>query len=153
MRARLDARRDDAMDGQQPGREPELAAVLQQFPPVAHAFAYGSGVFRQPGLYTLGGEDKPMLDFIFAVDAPMLWHEQVQRGTCWSRERAGGHSSCAAPCYGRCHCLEAPVSIRLRHCGCAAQNLEMNRQHYSFVGSFGSRAVRQTPPACARHRM
>ena len=66
------------MSDDKPDREhPELAAVLQQFPPVAHAFAYGSGVFRQPGLYTLGSGDKPMLDFIFAVDAPAQWHAQV----------------------------------------------------------------------------
>ena len=68
----------DPMLDQQPGGEPELAAVLQQFPPVAHAFAYGSGVFRQPGLYTLGSGDRPMLDFIFAVDAPAQWHAQVR---------------------------------------------------------------------------
>ena len=65
------------MDGQQPGQEAELSAVLQQFPPVTQAFAYGSGVYRQPGLYRLGGDDKPMLDFIFAVDTPTQWHEQV----------------------------------------------------------------------------
>lgn len=68
----------DPMLDHQPGGEPELAAVLQQFPPVAHAFAYGSGVFRQPGLYRLGSGDRPMLDFIFAVDAPAQWHAQVR---------------------------------------------------------------------------
>lgn len=56
---------------------PELAAVLDGFPPVEHAFAYGSGVFRQPGLYSRGA-GKPMLDFIFAVQSPHCWHEQVR---------------------------------------------------------------------------
>ena len=55
---------------------PELAAVLEDFPPVDHAFAYGSGVFRQPGLYSRGAS-KPMLDFIFAVESPHCWHKQV----------------------------------------------------------------------------
>ena len=67
-----------SMSAPESGGEPELAAVLQQFPPVAHAFAYGSGVFRQPGLYPLGSGDRPMLDFIFAVDAPAQWHAQVR---------------------------------------------------------------------------
>ena len=66
------------MSAEEPEGQPELAAVLQQFPPVAHAFAYGSGVFRQPGLYPLGSGDRPMLDFIFAVDAPAQWHAQVR---------------------------------------------------------------------------
>jgi len=71
---------------EEPQTQPELAAVLEQFPPVAHAFAYGSGVFRQPGLYPLGSGDRPMLDFIFAVDAPAQWHAQVRKQwqmVCW----------------------------------------------------------------------
>jgi len=80
------APRTDPMSAEAPKGQPELAAVLQQFPPVAHAFAYGSGVFRQPGLYPLGSGDRPMLDFIFAVDAPAQWHAQVRKQThavCW----------------------------------------------------------------------
>lgn len=73
-----------------------LHDVLAGFPPVAHAFGYGSGVFKQPGLYdhpaqqevagsggTGGGGggdgDRPMLDFIFAVDDPVAWHTEVRR--------------------------------------------------------------------------
>ena len=75
-----------------------LPSVLDSFPPVQHAFAYGSGVFKQPGLYeapaaaeevaAAGGgggggaaaraADQPMLDFIFAVDDPVAWHEEVR---------------------------------------------------------------------------
>ncbi|KAL4430151.1 hypothetical protein ABPG77_004933 [Micractinium sp. CCAP 211/92] len=61
-----------------------------------HAFAYGSGVFKQPGLYdghleapagapaaaTAGSStagDRPMLDFIFAVDDPVAWHAENLR--------------------------------------------------------------------------
>ena len=81
------------MAGQQPAEV--LHSVLDSFPPVQHAFAYGSGVFEQPGLYdapaaeglaeaAAGGAaaaapaaDQPMLDFIFAVDDPVAWHEEV----------------------------------------------------------------------------
>jgi hypothetical protein len=43
--------------------------ALKAFPPVQHAFAYGSGVFRQPGSETLrgAGEGAPLVDLIFAV--------------------------------------------------------------------------------------
>ncbi|KAL4434161.1 hypothetical protein ABPG75_000602 [Micractinium tetrahymenae] len=78
--------------------EPEvLHTVLASFPPVQHAFAYGSGVFKQPGLYdghpeasaegsaaaadavASGSGDRPMLDFIFAVDDPVAWHTENLR--------------------------------------------------------------------------
>lgn len=68
-----------------------LHTVLASFPPVQHAFAYGSGVFKQPGLYEGHPEvsaegptaaakspgSRPMLDFIFAVDDPAAWHAEV----------------------------------------------------------------------------
>ena len=64
--------------------EQELRGVLSQFPAVRHAFAYGSGVFEQPGLYAAAGGNgacaRPMLDFIFAVDSPIDWHHEV--GAC-----------------------------------------------------------------------
>lgn len=60
------------------GRARELAAVLEEFPAVQHAFAYGSGVFVQPGLYTAASQAQgPMLDFMFAVDSPEEWHDQA----------------------------------------------------------------------------
>lgn len=81
-----------------------LHSVLADFPAVQHAFAYGSGVFEQPGLYARppqgapngGGAaaaaaaassvDQPMLDFIFAVDDPVAWHTEVNRGdSCHAR--------------------------------------------------------------------
>jgi translocator assembly and maintenance protein 41 len=52
-----------------------LKTVLQEFPPVQHAFAYGSGVIVQPDLYA-NSNTKPMLDFIFAVDSPTDWHAE-----------------------------------------------------------------------------
>lgn len=53
--------------------------LLEQFPPVQHAFAYGSGVFKQPGLYAekVQPGEGPMTDLIFAVDDPLAWHREV----------------------------------------------------------------------------
>jgi hypothetical protein len=44
-----------------------LSAALAAFPPVAHAFAYGSGIFAQPGAAAVRAGEEPMLDFIFAA--------------------------------------------------------------------------------------
>ena len=48
---------------------------------IDHAFAYGSAVFTQPGLYPSGagpgagaGADTAMLDLIFTVSDPVAWH-------------------------------------------------------------------------------
>ncbi|KAH8924065.1 Mmp37-domain-containing protein [Atractiella rhizophila] len=50
----------------------DLEEVVSSFrAPIRYAFAYGSGVFRQKG-YT--AEDKPLLDFVFAVSHPEHWH-------------------------------------------------------------------------------
>ena len=68
-----------------------LHAVLDGFPPVAHAFGYGSGVFHQPDLYepapvgpdgllrlpSSGRPGGPQLDFVFAVEDPAAWHAEV----------------------------------------------------------------------------
>ncbi len=60
-----------------PGVAKQLRGVLEDFPHVQHAFAYGSGVIVQPDLYDKSSTNKPMLDFIFAVDNPHEWHAQV----------------------------------------------------------------------------
>jgi hypothetical protein len=80
-----------------------LVGMLRHFPAVKHAFAYGSGVLHQPGLYgqesagasgsgsaaALPSSSKgPMLDFIFAVEDPKAWHEQVSV----SKEKAHGRA-------------------------------------------------------------
>lgn len=56
-----------------------MDTILDQFPKVEHAFAYGSGVFTQPGLYSSGsvGQQQPVLDFIFTVQDPIAWHHEV----------------------------------------------------------------------------
>ena len=54
---------------------PHLSSILRDFPSVRFAFAYGSGVFQQPGRRA-GGK---LLDFIFAVDNPRDWHTKVVR--------------------------------------------------------------------------
>jgi hypothetical protein len=55
--------------------------LLDRFPSVHHAFAYGSGVFKQPGLYSDNAKqhEGPMVDLIFAVDDPVAWHKEVRR--------------------------------------------------------------------------
>lgn len=60
-----------------PGVAKQLRGVLEDVPHVQHAFAYGSGVIVQPDLYDKSSTNKPMLDFIFAVDNPHEWHAQV----------------------------------------------------------------------------
>ena len=58
-------------------RAKELSEFLKTLPTVQHAFAYGSGIFQQEGLYSAGSKG-PMLDFILAVDNPEEWHDQVK---------------------------------------------------------------------------
>ena len=51
----------------------ELASVVERFPAVQVAFAYGSGVFKQR-LSPQTGEAPPMIDFVFAVENGLEWH-------------------------------------------------------------------------------
>ena len=147
---------------------PHLTAVLDSFPPVQHAFAYGSGVFSQPGLYgehegtdcVAGGAagaslegsdssraaaaaaaaavagDRPMLDFIFAVDDPVAWHTEVMgvpitASMLWSRSSRIQPLPCVIrrPSHPHPH----PPFPRLYH----RQNLRRNRHHYSLLGRLG----------------
>ena len=67
----------------------EFANVVDQFPEIEFGFAYGSGVVKQDGYKyssglqvggisshdeTLEGADLPMVDMIFAVEDPEIWH-------------------------------------------------------------------------------
>ncbi|MFW5704372.1 MAG: phosphatidate cytidylyltransferase [Nanoarchaeota archaeon] len=52
-----------------------FAKVLEKYCPEV-AIAYGSGVFSQKGY---GEDEKPMVDFIFGVDEPKLWHKRNLR--------------------------------------------------------------------------
>ena len=56
-------------------RSRALIQVLDNFPATRFAFAYGSGIFEQPGLYR--HRSPRLLDFIFAVDDPFEWHTQA----------------------------------------------------------------------------
>jgi len=53
-----------------------MITFLDTIPNVELAFAYGSGAFHQPKLYT-SSDALPLLDFIFAVRDPLDWHAQV----------------------------------------------------------------------------
>lgn len=83
-----------------------LGSILATLPRVQYAFAYGSGVHHQPGLYdappqsqqstaaggsggaaaaggggapaSSGGGKQPMIDYILAVEDPESWHAQVR---------------------------------------------------------------------------
>lgn len=98
----------------------QLRGVLEDIPHVQHAFAYGSGVLLQPDLYDSSSTNKPMLDFIFAVDDPVDWHLQVFR---------------------MLHHVVCP-QYTLGHVLVCLQNLQQNGHHYSFLGSLGPSAVR-----------
>ncbi|KAH7290294.1 hypothetical protein KP509_30G041300 [Ceratopteris richardii] len=54
-----------------------LAAPLQDLPAVDFAFAYGSGVFQQPGNLILSRNEAPMVDYILGVQMPTRWHSEV----------------------------------------------------------------------------
>ena len=54
--------------------EIDIADVIQQFPPIQFAFAYGSGVVVQGGYNYNKAKALPMIDFIFAVNDPLEWH-------------------------------------------------------------------------------
>lgn len=58
-----------------------MQGILDAFPVTQHAIAYGSGVFKQPGLYgaDLTSKENPMIDLVFAVDDPFDWHQQVSK--------------------------------------------------------------------------
>jgi mitochondrial translocator assembly and maintenance protein 41 len=66
-----------------------LHDLIDHFPSVQHAFAYGSGVFKQPGLYSddTKQHEGPMVDLIFAVDDPIAWHNEV-KGTSGGKATA-----------------------------------------------------------------
>ncbi len=69
-----------------------LTPLLRHFPAVIHAFAYGSGVMHQPGLYDAQmpsirpavSTAAPMVDLIFAVEDARAWHRRVREGGSWS---------------------------------------------------------------------
>ena len=55
-----------------------LSELLNEFPEVGTAFAYGSAVFPQSG-YTEQQIKASMTDLIFCVDDPMAWHQENLR--------------------------------------------------------------------------
>jgi translocator assembly and maintenance protein 41 len=69
------------------------AGLLSAFPRAHYAFAYGSGVFPQPGAPSLA---PPMLDVVFAVDDAEAWHaENLARNPrhyTWLARAAGAHA-------------------------------------------------------------
>ena len=119
-------------------RARELSAVLDLFPAVRHAFAYGSGVFVQPGLYDAESKaQKPMLDFIFAVDSPEEWHQQVR--SLWRKHCAAELQSLFVKnCMAACLCFQNKFSTTV---AVLLQNITQNSHHYSSLSWLGSGAV------------
>ena len=107
-----------------------LKHFLKHFPPVNHAFAYGSGVMHQPGLYpghdeqpqaTTSGRglnSSPMVDLIFVCDDALTWHAKVDRKLVGCR-----NSGLSCEIWPWAH---AQI-IRL------SQNIELNKDHYSWL--------------------
>lgn len=85
-----------------------LPLLLRYFPSVSHAFAYGSGIFPQPGLYSAGGKKGPMIDLIFVVPNAREWHSKVQS-------------------VGRMSLFLFTIHLLLQ------QNLSLNPSHYSWM--------------------
>jgi hypothetical protein len=65
-----------------------LTPLLKRFPSMIFAFAYGSGVMHQPGLYKSPTQqsdprscepEAPMTDLIFAVEDARSWHAKVNQ--------------------------------------------------------------------------
>lgn len=67
----------------------DLRAICALFPSLRHAFAYGSGIYTQPGLYNGGTllADRASLDFIFVVENPASWHYEVHQRSHVSARR------------------------------------------------------------------
>ena len=86
-----------------------LKDVLDLVPSVRHAFAYGSAVNWQPGLYTRDSSHHQLVDFIMAVDNTKDWHEQVQTHPCCCYSSAavlGASAPYADFSYNRCSSAE-----------------------------------------------
>jgi translocator assembly and maintenance protein 41 len=55
----------------------DVQELLQRFPKVEYAFAYGSGAVEQIGYnYAVASEELPMLDLVFVVDDSAAWHAE-----------------------------------------------------------------------------
>ncbi len=69
----------DALQPNMQSTEQLQDLLKHTFPAITYGFAYGSAVFRQAGLYQDGSSKDagPMIDMIFVVDDPQLWHQQV----------------------------------------------------------------------------
>ena len=91
----------------------DLAAPLRSLPPFAAAWAYGSAVFAQPGLYdegatpTSASRPPPMVDYLVAVPDPAAWHasnlaSNPAHYTAWAARHllGGGGVACLAEAVG-----------------------------------------------------
>ncbi len=55
--------------------ESDAEELLNQFPPVEYAFAYGSGAITQGGYdYNQDPASLPMIDMVFVVEDSVAWH-------------------------------------------------------------------------------
>lgn len=82
-----------------------LKGILDSYPPVESAFAYGSGVFKQPDLYMKDASEGPMVDLVFVVESELEWHSQVRMVKYQDDKRA----------WYCIHCFLLPVAHLLGH--------------------------------------
>ena len=69
----------DSSDPQLDDGDAFMAAVLQEFPPVCAAFAYGSAIFGQRG-YSIAQRNDAMIDLVMVVDDAEQWHADNMAG-------------------------------------------------------------------------
>ncbi|GFR42538.1 hypothetical protein Agub_g3444, partial [Astrephomene gubernaculifera] len=106
---------------------PRLATILQHFPPVTYAFAYGSGAHYQPGLYDVTGKD-PL------ADNSTMASETSANSRSPSSSNGTNSSRSKGPV------LDFIFAVKDAH-QWHEQNLKRNPEHYSWVGRLGPEVV------------
>ena len=100
--------------------EQDAQELLEQFPIVDSAFAYGSGAVKQSGYeYTLEEDELPMMDLVFAVEDPVTWHEENMKRNPGTFPLCIGHLCGAVPCLESNKVQHFLFSYRPLHDSCA----------------------------------
>ncbi|GIL94530.1 hypothetical protein Vretimale_762, partial [Volvox reticuliferus] len=127
-----------------------LVPVLQQFPPVAYAFAYGSGAHNQPGLYDSPGSGTSSSTASQServrLDASNQSGAHSQQGCAIEKRNTSTRASSNTPSFdafsrrGRGPVIDFIFAVKDAH-EWHQQNLSRNPDHYSWVGRLGPNVV------------